>query len=230
VARGLGINPSLKVDRALDSHPIADSGAAASAAGPGHIEKQARGGASEVAENEYRKAMADVRRGATGDGIAGLRRALLSEPRFNVARQALLSLLVEGQQWADAQTVCSEGLALDPRQSSWAMLLARLQLERGDQAGAAATLAQYAGGADRNADYQAFHALLLNRLQKPKEAAERYRAAVALRPTEGRWWYGLGMALEADQRPDESRQAFQKAREAGNLPADLASAVEQKLR
>lgn len=230
IVRGLGIDPSLKVDRRLGERYGANaSPEPAAATGSGRIEKQSRGGASETAEAEYRKAMADVRRGATGDGIAGLRRALQLEPRFPVARQALLSLLVETQQWGEAQAACAEGLALDPSQSGWAMLQARLQVEKGDTALAAVTLAQYASAAERNADYQAFHALVLNRLQRPKEAAEHYRAALALRPAEGRWWYGLGLTLEADQRSQEAREAFQKARDTGNLTADMATTVEQKL-
>lgn len=238
IGKGLGLNPSLKVDLGLSQPAVAAepptpgrAAAAPAPTGPGRIEKQAHGGsASDAADAEYRKAMAEVRRGATVGGIAGLRHALQLDPRFALARQALLSLLVEQQQWDEAQTACAEGLALDPAQSGWAMLLARLQVEKGETALATATLAQYAAQAERNADYQAFYALLLHKLQRPKESAQRYQAALALRPAEGRWWYGLGLALEADQRAPEARQAFQKARDSGSLPADLAAAVEQKLR
>jgi MSHA biogenesis protein MshN len=110
------------------------------------------------------------------------------------------------------------------------MAQARLQVEQGQLAEAEATMARHGQYAERNADYQAFHALLLQKLQRPKDAAERFRAAVALRPGEGRWWYGLGSALETDQRPGEAREAFQKARDAGNLSAELAALVEQRLR
>ncbi len=83
---------------------------------------------------------------------------------------------------------------------------------------------------ERSADYQAFHGLLLQKLQRPKEAVDRFRAATSLRPNEGRWWYGLGLALEADQRPQEAREAFRQALDTGNLPAELAVASEHRLR
>jgi MSHA biogenesis protein MshN len=39
-----------------------------------------------------------------------------------------------------------------------------------------------------------------------------------------------GLLLEKLQRPQEARTAFMKARELGNLPPDLAAAIEQRLR
>ena len=110
------------------------------------------------------------------------------------------------------------------------MALARLQLENGKLADAVDTLARHARHAEQNPDYQAFQALLFQKQKRSREAAERYRSALALRPTESRWWYGLGLALETDQKPQEAREAFLKAKETGNLPAELTAAVEQRLR
>lgn len=230
LGRSLGVDTSLKVDTSLRL-PVAGVASAEASVPPARIDKQPRGGPTmEAAEAEYRKAMVEIRRGAQTEGVSGLRRALQLEPRLAVARQALLSLLVDQRQWAEAEAVCVDGLALDPAQSGWAMILARLQVEKGDTQTAVETLARHGAAAERNADYQAFHALLLHKLQRPREAAARYQAALALRPGEGRWWYGLGLTLEAVPQLSEARAAFQRAREAGNLPGELAAAVEQKLR
>lgn len=185
---------------------------------------------SEAAESAYRKAMAAVRRGAVAEAMDGLRAALKSDSHHVSARQALLSLLVEQQQWDEARHLLEEGLAADPAQSSWAMALARLQLEQGKLPEAVDTLARHARHADQNADYQAFLALLLQKQKRGREAAERYRAALALKPAESRWWYGLGLVLDADQKPQEAREAFLKAKETGNLSPELAAAVDQKLK
>lgn len=182
------------------------------------------------AEAEYRKAMAMFRQGRVGEALTGFQAALRLDGRHVAARQALLSQFMEQRRWTEAQALAAEGLAGDPAQSGWAMILARLQVEQGQLAEAQETLARHAGHAERSPDYQAFHALLLQKLQRPKEALERYRAAVALRPGEGRWWYGLGLALDADQRPQEAREAFRQSLEAGNLPAELAAGVEHRLR
>ncbi len=201
------------------------------AADPASIDKRSRTSpAHDIAETQYRRALAALRRGATTEAVEGLHAALRSDAGHVSARQALLSLLVERQQWGEAQMLMEEGLTLDPTQTGWAMALARLQFENGRLADATETLARYARYADQNADYQAFDALLLEKQKRYREAGERYHAALALKPAESRWWYGLGLLLDADQKPQEARDAFLKARELGNLPPVLAAAVEQRLR
>jgi MSHA biogenesis protein MshN len=110
------------------------------------------------------------------------------------------------------------------------LLAARLMYERGEASGALAVLDQYAGAARQNPDYQILRALLLQRAGRNAEAADCYQTALAIRPQESRWWYGLGRALDADHREAAARQAYEKARETGNLPADLQQAVERRLR
>lgn len=185
---------------------------------------------SEVADAEYRKALSAVRRGSLAEGVDGLRHALQLDSRHAQARQALLSVLVDQKQWREAQTVAVDGLALDPTQSSWAMIAARLLVEQGEVARAAELLAAHGAPAERNADYQAFRGLLLHKLQRYGESAQRYQAALSLRPAEGRWWYGLGLSLDADHRDAEAQDAYRKARDSGTLPPDLAAQVAQKLR
>ncbi len=184
----------------------------------------------EAAEAEYRKGMAALRRGSTSEAVDSFRLALSLERLHVSARQALLSVLVEQQQWNDAQALVEEGLAADPTQAGWAMALARLQIERGKLAEAGETLARHAAHAEQNPDYLAFHAVVLQRQKRHAEAAQRYRAALALRPSEARWWYGLGLALEAEHKMPEARAAFQQAHDAGNLPPELLAAVNQRLR
>lgn len=205
--------------------------AAAVSADPASIDKRPRTApVNEAAESQYRKAMAALRRGAVNEAQEGFRATLRIDAHYVSARQALMSLLVEQQQLAEAQTLLEEGLTLDPAQTSWAMALARLQLENGKLAEALDTLARHARQAEQSPEYQAFHALLLQKQKRYHDAAERYRAALALKPAESRWWYGLGLVLELDQKPKDAREAFLKARETGNLPQELIGAVEQRLR
>ena len=223
--------PAAEATGTAPSSPAAGRSAPAAEAEPVSIDKRPRTPlTSEAAESAYRKAMAAVRRGALAEAVDGLRAALKIDSHHISARQALLSLLVEQQQWDEARHLLEEGLAADPAQSSWAMALARLQLEQGKLPEAVDTLARHARHADQNADYQAFLALLLQKQKRGREAAERYRAALALKPAESRWWYGLGLVLDADQKPQEAREAFLKAKETGNLSPELAAAVDQKLK
>lgn len=195
------------------------------------IDKRSKDGqARDMAENEYRKGMQAVKRGESAAALPSLHRALELDPMHAKARQALLSILVGGRQWAEAQRTVQAGLALDPAQTGWASILARLQFEQSDTAGALETLERHAAYAGNDADYQGLFAYMLQKQQRFAEAAQRFQAALSLRPQEGRWWFGFGLALENTGRSGESRDAYAKAKEAGNLPADMAGMVEQKLK
>jgi MSHA biogenesis protein MshN len=212
-------------------HEAKPASVAEAAPADAHIDKRPKGGqAREMSEAEYRKGMQAVQRGDMGTARPFLQRALELEPAHVKARQALLSVLVGSRQWPAAQQVAQNGLDLDPAQSGWAIILARLQFEQGDAATAVATLERHAAHASRDADYQSLFAYLLQKQQRPAEAAEHFKAALALRPNEGRWWFGLGTALEAAGNGDGAKLAYTRARETGNLPTEMAAAVEQKLK
>ncbi len=221
--------PAEKPMRATVTPPPAQPVAAA--AGASHIEKQPKGGQiREQAETEYRKGVQAASQGDNVAALPALRRALELEPAHAKARQALLSVLASSRQWNELRQVAQSGLVLDPTKSGWASILARLQHEQGDTAAAVETLERHAAQAAGDADYQGLFAFLLQKRQHPAEAAQRYQAALALRPGEGRWWVGLGLALEAAGRGEEARTAFARARETGNLSKDMLGVVEQKLR
>jgi len=186
--------------------------------------------AGSPAEAEYQRGLAAIRRGRASEGGEALRAALRLSPSHAGARQALLSQLGEQQRWSDMETLALEGIAVLPQRSDWALLAARLMYERGDPAAALATLDQSAAGAARNADHQILHALLLTRAGRNAEAVVCYQAALALRPNEGGWWYGLARALEAENRAAEAAQSYEKALSTGNLPPELKQAAEQRLR
>ena len=146
------------------------------------------------------------------------------------SRQLLVRLLLEARQPDEAAKVLQDGLQGQPAQIGWAMSLARLQVDRGDLAGAWQTLDYSSPAAGNNADYQGFMAHVLQRLGRNRDAAKHYQAATRLSPTDGRWWLGLGLALEAEGQSGEAREMFLRARQSGSLGPQLTALIEQKLR
>jgi MSHA biogenesis protein MshN len=131
---------------------------------------------------------------------------------------------------AEAQGVLREGLAALPENTAWAMLLARLQVEGGDKAGALATLDGALPYAKNRPDYHAFVGTVLQMQGRHKEAIAHYEISVRLSPESGRWLTGLAISLEEEQRLPEAREAYQRALATNTLAPDLRTFVERKLR
>jgi MSHA biogenesis protein MshN len=205
--------------------------APAKAAFPGSVDKTpVAKTVRERAEADYRRAVALVN-GARIQEATDLLLDVLHQDGGHVAsRQLLVRLLIEQRRNDEAMALLAEGLVAQPGQIAWAMTLARLQVDRGDLAAAARTLQGSQSFAAGNADYQGFSGHVQHRLGQPKEAIGYYQSAARIAPSDGRWWLGLGLALEADHRAIDAREAFLRARASGSLNADLLAVVDQKLR
>ena len=200
-------------------------------AGPMVLEKSAASGSpQERAEGEYRKAVGILNAGRSAEAVDSLRAALRQDGTHIASRQLLFKLLVESKRLDEAAELLHDGLQAQPAQISWAMSLGRLQVDRGDLPAAWQTLQRSLPYAGNSADYQGFAAHVLQRLGKSREAAEHYQSATRLAPGEGRWWLGLGLALESAGQTGEAREALLRAKASATLGAELSNLVEQKLR
>jgi MSHA biogenesis protein MshN len=181
----------------------------------------------QMAENTYRRALVALQEGRVNAALGDLERALDIDPRNEAARQTYISLLLENRRSDDAVRQLRLALGIDPRQPGLAMVLARLQLEKGGPAlDTLMTTLPYAGG---SAEYQAFLAGVLQREQRHTEAADHYREALKLSPQNGVWWMGLGISLQADQHLPEAREAFKRARATAGLTPELQAFIDRKL-
>jgi MSHA biogenesis protein MshN len=179
------------------------------------------------AEGEYRRALASLQEGRMGETVAALEQALKYEPTHEAARQTLVGLLIEANRTDEAMRQLQLGLTLDARQPAMAMLLARLQIERGGSG--IDTLTRTLPYAGNDPDYHAFLAAALARQQRHREAAEQDQQAVRAKPSNGVWWMGLGMSLQAEKRNGEALDAYQKARASGGMSAELQGFVERRI-
>lgn len=182
----------------------------------------------EQAERLYRSAVNQLAQGREADGVGTLRAALADDPEHLAARQLLIKLNVDRRAYDLAQADLEEGLRRLPQQTAWAMLLARLRVERGDPAAGLAVLERHEAYAGAAADYQGAMAAMLQRLNRPADAELRYFRAAQSQAGNGRWWLGLGMAREAQGKNAEAREAYRSALAASGLSADLRAFAEAK--
>ena len=185
---------------------------------------------SQQAEKEYRKALELLQQRSITRAIESLDQALQLDGNHIAARQTIINLLVEARRFDEAEHRLQEGLHLDPGQTGLAMILARLQVERGDTKAGLETLQRSLPDAVAQADYQAFIAALLQREGRHGEAIEHYLQALSTTPQSGIWLVGIGISLQAENRLPEAQEAFNRAKASNNLRPDLQPFVEQRLK
>ena len=185
---------------------------------------------AERAEAAYREALTAFSLGRHGELVQAARQALQIQPGHVAARQLLVRHFMEQRAADDARRELREGLQQQPGQMLWSTLLVRLELERGDATSARQVVDRALPYADAQADFQSLAGAVAQRQGKPADAANFYRSALRLKPTDGRSWVGLGMSLEAEGHQPEAQEAFRRALASDGLSADLQSLAQRKLR
>jgi MSHA biogenesis protein MshN len=181
------------------------------------------------ADTDYSNAIALIEDGRDAEAIAMLEGILVKQYKHAAARQTLAGLLIDAKRSNDAVGVLKDGLKIDSSQTGMAMVLARLQVERGENRAALTTLEQSLPYAKFKSDYRAFIAALYQRDNRHVEAIENYRVALGEAPDNGVWWMGYGISLQAVGRSVDARTAFTQARDSGKLTPPLKAFVEQRL-
>ncbi len=205
---------------------------AGAALDPGSIDKRVDITPRERAESEFRRAMSQVNQGRMAEGMEGLRATLAADSTYELARQTLVALLLEAKRTDEAAGLLQEGLAINPANIGYAMLLARIHVERRDPSSALALLQKFetvANSNAANAEYHGFVAALYQRLGRHMEAVEQYQGALRLTPGMGAWWVGLGISQDALSRTKDATESFHRAKDTGNLNAELLAYVERRL-
>ncbi|MFY9262004.1 MAG: tetratricopeptide repeat protein [Gallionella sp.] len=185
---------------------------------------------AQQAEAEFHQATMAMQKGRIAEALAGYEAVLILDPKHEAARQTLVALLLENKRGADAERVLQAGLLQNPQQITFAMQLARLQVERGALAAGLETLNATLPYAKEQADYHAFLAALLQRQGRHADAVIHYQIAVQQFPNHGVWLMGMGISLQAQLRTLDAKDAFQRALNSQTLSPDLQSFVQQKVR
>lgn len=180
-------------------------------------------------DNLYKQAVLHAQQGQGKEARDLLAKALEAAPQNSVARQLLASLLVEANKLPDALAVLREGVRISPEHTGMWMSLARLQLEFGDAAAATATLEQGLPSAGEDAPYNAFYAALMQRAGRHDAALKHYLIALRSDPGMPNWLVGAGISMQALGRDADAAEAFQRAKDGGQLPPAFTAFVDQRL-
>ena len=212
--------PSLSIERSTGSDALPNA--------PGNEIKRVN--AQQRNENEFRRGNELLGQGRAPQALEAFAQVLAWDPMHDAARQALVAALLGGKNSAEAERLLIERQSMSPRNAGFALILARLQAERGDNNMALDTLRSGLSAAGSNPSYQATMAALLARLGQHAQAVTYYQAALRLAPQSGVWWMGLGLSLQAVGSLSEAQEALRRARASDNLSPELAVFVDQRLR
>jgi MSHA biogenesis protein MshN len=205
--------------------------AAGEVASPGSLKRFTP---AQQAEQRYAEGLNLLAQGKAMEGEAALKEAASLDPSHGGARQALLAIYLNGRRFDEAERLLQRGLEEAGGNGRLigrlAMALARVQLEAKGEQAALATLERYAAQGESEAAYAAFHAAVLQRLGRHGEAIAQYQAALGREPERAPWWVGLGISLEAAQRPAEAAEAFARAMALPGLSRELRAFAEQRLK
>lgn len=181
-------------------------------------------------ENFYKQSVSMLQQGRVTEAKDTLLQALAENPANHNARQLLVSLLVENKRSAEALSLLQEGVRIAPEQSGFVMALARLQVEAGDRMSSLKTLELGAKYAAEDAEYHGFYAALLQRDARHEEAVAHYLTALRGNPANNSWLIGVGISLQEQQKNADARDAFERARQSGQLSPELLAFVDQRLK
>lgn len=166
--------------------------------------------ASELNER-YESALALVRQGEWESAVEQLQGILTEDPAHGAAREALVVTLSRHGRLAQALELTEEAVQLEPEVADWWFKKTRLLVELGRHQEALDTLSSMPVDERYAASRLAYSGAVLLEMQRPADAVTAYKKAVLAAPQEGRWWLGLGAALEASGALDQAASAYERA-------------------
>ncbi|MEP1213271.1 MAG: tetratricopeptide repeat protein [Marinobacter sp.] len=156
-------------------------------------------------------------------GLAALTQEQMApRSRYVVAR----ALLVEGKQ-DQALGWLPEDVATE--HPKLRLLRARAQHANGDLAAAVDTLSATVPPVEGHSEYRVTLATLLQQQGMNGEAARHWAELIAWDDSQGPWWVGLAISLEAQGEQVGAARAYQQAAKLPGLPRSLADYVQRRL-
>jgi len=165
---------------------------------------------AQQADSRYAQAMVAMRDGNMSTSHALLKEVLQLQPRYHVAREAMVGVLLQSGDTRAAIQSLEEGLVLDASHYRFAVLLARLYADQQRLDQALTVLERHYQFALADAEYVALIAVFNQRAQHHELAVKGYQRALSLKHENGTWWIGQGISLEALGRIEQAVQVYEK--------------------
>ncbi len=181
----------------------------------------------ELAKIEYSRAMKAVKAGDSKKAVEFLTKAIQYHPDWIDARQRLSALHYGRGEVRQAILVLQRGLAGDSEQPELRLTMAKLLVNESQPQAALTVLSDLP--TDAPSKYIAMRGALAQQLKDNTRALESYQHLVKSEPFDGRWWLGLGIALERTNDAEKALHAYQQALVMGQISAQTQQFIQQRV-
>jgi MSHA biogenesis protein MshN len=148
---------------------------------------------------------------------------------FHSARELLSLLLLRMGRKAEAYQELQQGIVIDPAYTAYARIYAQALVESGQLQEAVQMLSSSERYAQQDGEYLAFMAAVEQRLSRHDAAVTQYVVALKLSPQRGAWWLGMAISLEALERRQEARAAYETAVKSPELNAQVVEYARSRI-
>ncbi|WP_299019241.1 tetratricopeptide repeat protein [uncultured Photobacterium sp.] len=183
--------------------------------------------AGQLANVEYKKAQKAWEAGDSRKAIGYLESALKYQPEWVKARQKLSALYYGRGETRQAISALQQGLMLDAEQPDLRLTMAKLLANESQPQAALNVLSRLP--VESHSGYLAMRGALAQQLNNNEMAMSSYQQLVKEQPYDGRWWMGLGIALERSSQVGKARDAYKQALLMGQISSQSQQFIQQRL-
>ncbi|MDR6965865.1 tetratricopeptide repeat protein [Shewanella putrefaciens] len=184
---------------------------------------------SQLAQKQLTLASDAEKQGKLDKALEYYEKALGFEPSLHSVRQQLAALHYGQGRLNNAEQVLQQAVLLYPQEFEFYLLLARVQQELGDVDLALANLAQIPDSHVLARQKWLAQTDLAQKQGQFTLAEQAYRQLLQQEPQQGKWWMGLGYALDSQQQFAKASQAYRTALSYSGLSAQATTFIEQRL-
>lgn len=152
---------------------------------------------------------------------------LLLAPEHKHTRKQLAALWFGRQAYQPALNLLSQGISLEPTDSEFRLMQARIYLKNESYSAALNVLKGYQDSPDR--EYQILLASVAQEVGDFSAAIRAYDVLLQLQPNNGRWWLGSAIAYDSKGDFASAKNAYQKAIGTNDLTKSSADFAVQRL-
>lgn len=167
--------------------------------------------------------------GLHSDALTYYKAALSYNPALHQARRQAAALYYGQNKLSEAALLLKQGQLLFPQEYEYALLLARVQQSAGQNKQALSSLAQIPDTSPLAVKKWHQQSDLAQKEQNFPIAEQSFRQLAKNEPSQGRWWMGLGYALDAQKNYTEAKNAYNQALAQGNLSSQAQAYVDNRL-